>query len=127
MRFAVVAASLAAVFVAAPASAVDFGALFGAGGANHKECAWSRPHIVFENNARETKSLPLRRPNGELITTVTVAPGKEEKVIFLETDVVHLNQDTDFVFGECDDNGHYPAYRFTWKKDGSAEYHPRSK
>jgi len=127
MRLTVVAASVAAVFVASPAVAVDFGQLFGPGGANHKDCAWSRPHIVFENNKKTGESYTLRRPDGTVVATVTVAPGKEEKVIVAEADRIYINQGMTLTFEECDGNRNYPAYRWTWKKDNSVEIHPRSK
>ena len=128
MRNIVVTAALASIWLAVPASAVDFGKLFGAGGSNQKDCAWSRPHIVFENNTKETKSYTLRRRSDRsVISSVTVLAGKEEKVIMSEDDEVALNTADTLTFAQCDDKGHFPAYRWTWKKDGSVEIHPRAK
>ena len=116
-------------------------------------CSWSRPHIVFENNSKtrirgeyalgtmdqDTKDI---KPN---IAKIYVEPGKEIKEIFQDqssvlvmavipdTGQAYNTQTTRLNFHYCPSgtkgelSNNFPAWKFTYHKDGSFSLSERKK
>lgn len=138
----IAAAAAAVVCLALPAIAgVDPRTLLGATkfpASSESACQWSRAHIVFNNNSKTTQTAKVyvgdeveaqNKPSVEAFATVTVAPGREEK-IFVSQDLsyyvhtlvmkgtsIQYGATFGFDFAACDNPNSARAYMLTWTKN----------
>jgi hypothetical protein len=110
-------------------------------------CDWSRAHIVFNNNTKSTQKAQVwyareveqARSAVEPFATVTVAPGREEK-LFVQTEndyIVHsvvmggsrplYGTSNAFQFPTCEKRDTAVAYMWTWTKNDEVALFVRKK
>lgn len=124
-------------------------------GISKDACVWSRPHIVFENNSKSRVTFEYvigqqSQEDAEILRsergTIAVEPGKGVKkefpdlssVFVVGTNVdggkyVSVKDPNRFNFHNCPSGSKgelskdFPAWKYTFKKDGSREFTARKK